>query len=164
MIMRQRTRRISGRRVGVAAAAVALATAAAASAAVLSGPLAQSGHHLTKLGTGGWKVLSSATATQSGQQISAPGFNTGGWLSVAPDDSGAPGTEIAALLQNGKCPNVFFATNMKSCFGTGSNGPGEAAQVAGPRWVRTPFPANLTARQAASRIGNPLGRAARPSV
>src|SRR2546430_9811445 len=145
MIMRQRTRRISGRRVGVAAAARPPAPAAAARAAVLSGPLAQSGHHLTKLGTGGWKVLSSATATQSGQQISAPGFNTGGWLSVAPDDSGAPGTEIAALLQNGKCPNVFFATNMKSCFGTGSNGAGKAAPLAGPRGFRTDLHQDPTA-------------------
>jgi len=154
MIIRQRNRRISGRLVAAAAAAAALATAAAASAAVLSGPLAQSGHHLTKLGTGGWKVLSSATATQSGQQISTPGFNTGGWLSVAPDDSGAPGTEIAALLQNGKCPNVFFATNMKSCFGTGSNGPVKAAQFAVPWWFRTDFTANLTAGQTASVIVN----------
>src|SRR2546423_14656844 len=142
MIIRQRNRRISGRLVAAAAAAAALATAAAASAAVLSGPLAQSGHHLTKLGTGGWKVLSSATATQSGQQISAPGFNTGGWLSVAPDDSGAPGTEIAALLQNGKGPNVFFATNMKSCFGTGSTRAGNAGPLAVPRGFPAAFAPN----------------------
>src|SRR5579884_318207 len=32
--------------------------------------------------TGGWKVLTSATATQSGAQISTPGFSTSGWLSV----------------------------------------------------------------------------------
>src|SRR2546430_17738807 len=111
MIMRQRTRRISGRRVGVAAAAVALATAAAASAAVLSGPLAQSGHHLTKLGTGGWKVLSSATATQSGQQISAPGLHTRGRPAGAPDDSGAPGPGDPALLQDRKGPQEVFATD-----------------------------------------------------
>src|SRR2546423_15724368 len=98
MIIRQRNRRISGRLVAAAAAAAALATAAAASAAVLSGPLAQSGHHLTKLGTGGWKVLSSATATQSGPQISTPGLNTRGWASGAAGEPGGPGHPNAAPL------------------------------------------------------------------
>src|SRR5689334_20258504 len=59
---------------------------------------------ITTLGSGGWKVLTSATAVQSGQQISTPGFSTAGWLSVTNDDAGAPGTEINALLQNGNCP------------------------------------------------------------
>src|SRR5690349_6421831 len=48
--------------------------------------------------TSGWKVLTSATATQSGAQISTPGFSTSGWLTVANDGAGAPGTEINALL------------------------------------------------------------------
>ena len=65
----------------------------------------------------GWKVLTSATATQTGAAISTPGFSTSGWLTVANDDGGAPGTEISALLQNGACPNVYFSTNMKTCFG-----------------------------------------------
>jgi hypothetical protein len=56
------------------------------------------------LGSAGWKVQSSAVATQTGAQISTPGFNTSTWLPVANDDAGAPGTEIEALAQNGKCP------------------------------------------------------------
>ena len=47
---------------------------------------------VTDLGaTGGWKVLTSATATQTGATISTPGFSTSGWLTVANDDGGAPG-------------------------------------------------------------------------
>src|SRR5262249_38518208 len=88
-------------------------TVLAASAAASTGSSA-----VTDLGaTNGWKVLTSATATQSGAQISTPGFPTSGWLTVANDDGGAPGTEVNALLQNGSCPNVFFSTNMKTCFG-----------------------------------------------
>ena len=49
-------------------------------------------------------MQSSAVATQPGAQISTPGFNTSTWLPVTNDDAGAPGTEIEALAQNGKCP------------------------------------------------------------
>ncbi|HEV2360908.1 MAG TPA: hypothetical protein VGS21_04330, partial [Acidimicrobiales bacterium] len=49
------------------------------------------------IGLGGWEVQSSASVTQTGQQISTPGFDTSGWLKVTPDDAGAPGTEIEAL-------------------------------------------------------------------
>ena len=88
---------------------------------------------ITTLGTAGWKVLTSATATQSGAQISTPGFSTTGWLSVTNDGAGAPGTEINALLQNGTCPNVFFSTNMKTCFGQMTKvGPDTIAQFSVP--------------------------------
>ncbi|NUP51334.1 MAG: beta-mannosidase [Catenulispora sp.] len=97
----------------------------------------------TDLGaTTGWKVLTSATATQTGAQISTPGFNTGAWLSVANDGGGAPGTEINALLQNGTCPNVFVSTNMKTCFGQMTKvGADTIAQFSVPWWYRADFPA-----------------------
>ena len=69
------------------------------------------------LGSGGWQVLSSAKTTSTGAQISSPAFSTTGWLPVQNDDGGAPGTEIEALLQNGACPNAYYSTNMKTCFG-----------------------------------------------
>src|SRR6266700_579643 len=78
---------------GVAASALPAASSAATGATDIS-----------NLGAVGWKVLSSATATQSGAQISTPGFNTSNWLPVANDDAGAPGTEVEALAQNGLCP------------------------------------------------------------
>ncbi|HEY0808341.1 MAG TPA: beta-mannosidase, partial [Pseudonocardiaceae bacterium] len=107
------------------------------------------------LGTGGWKVLTSATATQGGAAISTPGFNTGNWLSVQPDDAGAPGTEVEALLQNGACPNVFFADNMKKCFGQMTTvGAETIAQFMKPWWFRTDFTANVSAGQTASLIVN----------
>jgi exo-1,4-beta-D-glucosaminidase len=88
----------------------------------------------------GWKVLTSATATQGGAAISTPGFSTAGWLSVANDGAGAPGTEISALLQNGTCPNVFFSTTMQNCFGQlTSIGADTLAQFSVPWWYRTDF-------------------------
>jgi exo-1,4-beta-D-glucosaminidase len=88
----------------------------------------------------GWRVLTSSTATQGGAQISTPGFSTSGWLTVANDGGGAPGTEISALLQNGTCPNVYVSTNMKSCFGQMTKvGPDTIAQFSVPWWYRTDF-------------------------
>jgi exo-1,4-beta-D-glucosaminidase len=110
---------------------------------------------ISDLGSGGWKVLSSATATQGGQQISTPGFSTGGWLSVSNDDAGAPGTEIGALLQNGACPNVFFSTNMKTCFGyMKSIGKVTVKQFSVPWWFRTDFTPGLQPGQDATLIVN----------
>ncbi|HEX3785374.1 MAG TPA: beta-mannosidase [Pseudonocardiaceae bacterium] len=100
---------------------------------------------LTTLGVSdGWKVLTSATATQGGAVISAPSFNTSGWLSVKPDDAGAPGTEINALLQNGACPNVFYADNMRTCFGyEDAVGKETVPQFEKPWWFRTNFSQHL---------------------
>jgi exo-1,4-beta-D-glucosaminidase len=139
----------------LAVAGVAVAVGAAVTAHAATTPNARPASTRMVLGTGGWKVLSSATATQSGQQISTPGFNTAGWLSVAPDDGGAPGTEIEALLQNGACPNVFFSDNMKKCFGfTSSIGPVTVPRFKVPWWYRTDFTANLAAGQTASLTVN----------
>ncbi len=111
---------------------------------------------LTTLGSAGWTVLTSATATQGGAKISTPGFDTSNWLKVKPDDGGAPGTEITALLQNNKCPDVFMADNMKKCFGTQKKnaGPVTTAQFATPWWFRTDFDAALATGQTASLVVN----------
>ena len=132
-------------------AAVSVATANP-SAALATGHTAKG---LSTIGTGGWKVLTSATATQGCAAISTPGFDTGKWLSVTPDDAGAPGTEVEALLQNGGCPNVFFADNMKTCFGQMTKvGAETIAQFEKPWWYRSDFTANLTAGQVANLIVN----------
>jgi exo-1,4-beta-D-glucosaminidase len=92
------------------------------------------------LGLGGWQVQSSALVSAPADQVSEPDFPTGSWLPVKPDDAGAVGTEIGALLQNGACPNVFFAENMKSCFGyMDAIGPVTVAQFDVPWWFRTEF-------------------------
>src|SRR6516225_3192936 len=77
---------------------------ARATAVRLSAQPSTGASDITNLGSGGWAVQSSAVATQSGAQISTPGFNTSTWLPVTSDDAGAPGTEIEALAQNGMCP------------------------------------------------------------
>ena len=126
---------------------------------------------ITNLGVGGWRVQSSATATQTGAQISTPGFNTSTWLPVAGDDAGAPGTEIEALAQNGLCPgdtalqpvtqatsgpnSVFFSNNMQLCYGFMSKiGPDTVAAFNVPWWWRTDFTPNLAAGQTATLIVN----------
>ena len=92
------------------------------------------------LGTRGWQVQSSAIATQAGEQISQPGYATQGWLPVKPDDAGAPGTEINALVQNGECDNVYYSDNMRKCFGyMAERGPVSVARFAVPWWFRTDF-------------------------
>ena len=106
------------------------------------------GQGVNTLGSDGWTVVSSAVATQSGKAISTPGLDTSAWLPVHNDDGGAPGTEITALLQNGKCANVFYADNLKQCFGyTGTVGPVTVAQFKNPWWWRTTFTANLASGQ-----------------
>ncbi len=138
--------------------ALVLLAAVSTSTATASGDVQPAVHHavgLSTLGTGGWKVLSSATATQSGTAISTPGFDTANWLSVTPDDAGAPGTEVEALLQNGACPNVFYSDDMKQCFGQMTrHGKDTIPQFEKPWWYRTDFTAHLTAGQHASLIVN----------
>ncbi|MGH9017210.1 MAG: glycosyl hydrolase 2 galactose-binding domain-containing protein, partial [Acidimicrobiales bacterium] len=105
------------------------------------------------LGLGGWQVLSSARTTATGAAVSAPGFTAQGWLAVRPDDAGAPGTEIEALLQNGACPEVFYSTNMEKCFGYEKHiGADTVPEFDVPWWFRTDFTAALGTGQHATLI------------
>src|SRR6516165_3019366 len=158
---------------GAAAAAGAASPGAALrhNPVLLSSPSDTGASDISNLGRGGWKVQSSAVATQSGAQISTPGFNTSTWLPVTNDDAGAPGTEIEALAQNGKCPgdtalqpvnqstsgpnSVFFSNNMQLCYGSMAKiGPDTVSQFSVPWWWRTDFTANLQAGQVATLIVN----------
>jgi exo-1,4-beta-D-glucosaminidase len=112
---------------------------------------------LVNLGGAGWQVATSASASQSGAVISTPGFDTRSWLPVANDDAGAPGTEIEALLANGRCPDdpglhvnqssdspdgVFYGTNMKRCYGyLSQEGKDTDPLFDVPWWWRTDFTA-----------------------
>ncbi len=153
----------------LAPAAVRGAVPGAAGAA--SSPAVTGGSDLSDLGANGWAVQSSAVATQTGAQISAPGFNTSTWLPVRNDDAGAPGTEIEALLQSGQCPgdpglqpvnqssdspqSVFYASNMKSCYGFMSKiGADSVAEFDVPWWWQTDFTPSLQAGQYATLIVN----------
>lgn len=120
--------------------------------ALLTAPAsANRGGGLLTLGAHGWQVQSSAVATEPGEQVSSPSYAATGWLPVTPDDAGAPGTEINALLQNGECPNVFYSDNMRQCFGYMSKrGPVTVPRFAVPWWFRTDF--TLTSRQNAKLV------------
>jgi exo-1,4-beta-D-glucosaminidase len=126
---------------------------------------------VTDLGAGGWQVASSATATQPGAQISMPSFDARSWLRVANDSAGAPGTEVEALLQNGRCPgdpglqpvnrssdsphSVFFSDNMRKCYGYENQiGADTVPLFRVPWWWRTEFSPHLRAGQHATLIVN----------
>jgi exo-1,4-beta-D-glucosaminidase len=158
------------------------APSAAASARSIAAPVTTAAIHpsspadtgasdISDLGAGGWQVQSSAVATQTGAQISTPGFNTSTWLPVTNDDAGAPGTEIEALAQNGKCPgntalqpvnqstsspnSVYFSNNMQSCYGFMNKiGAVSVNQFSVPWWWRTDFTPNLQAGQVATLVVN----------
>ena len=107
------------------------------------------------LGLEGWRVQSSALAPQGGRQISSPGFDASSWIAVTPDDAGAPGTEIAALLQSGECPSVFYSEELRRCFGYMSRiGRVTVPRFAVPWWWRTAFTAVLAAGQRAELVIN----------
>jgi exo-1,4-beta-D-glucosaminidase len=111
-------------------------------------------------------------ATESGDEISEPGFGTAGWLPVKPDDAGAVGTEVEALLQNGICPDdprlqpvnqstdsphsVFYSGNMELCFGAPMTSPGADTDplFAVPWWFRTDFTGGLRPGQDAKLVIN----------
>ncbi len=161
------------------AQATPLAASSAASSAAqvvaaginLSSPSDTGASDVSNLGSGGWQVQSSAVATQTGAQISTPGFNTSTWLPVTNDDAGAPGTEVEALAQNGLCPgdtalqpvnqstsspkSVFFSNNLQSCYGFMSKvGADTVSQFSVPWWWRTDFTPNLASGQVATLIVN----------
>src|SRR5690242_1717073 len=156
----------------LAATSVTSPTVPAARAAVHTSSSADTGaSDISNIGAAGWEVQSSAVATQTGAQISTPGFNTSTWLPVTNDDAGAPGTEIEALAQNGKCPgdtalqpvnqstsspnSVFFSTNMQSCYGFMNKiGADTVAQFSVPWWWRTDFTPNVQGGQVATLIVN----------
>jgi exo-1,4-beta-D-glucosaminidase len=143
----------------------------AAARAALSQPDSTGASDITDLGAGGWQVQSSAVATQTGAQISAPGFSTAGWLPVSNDDAGAPGTEIEALAQNGQCPgdtslqpvnldsdspdSVYYSDNMENCYGYMSKiGADTVPEFDVPWWWRTTFTASLSSGQYATLVIN----------
>ena len=74
---------------------------------------------------------------------------------MRPDDAGAVGTELNALVQNHKCPDVFFSTNMRTCFGYMSQvGRDTIPMFRVPWWFRTTFPSSLGRSQHAQLIVN----------
>ncbi len=156
---------------GAQSAPAATAPLGSAPVTAASSPSDTGASDITNLGTGGWEVQSSAVATQTGAQISTPGFSTSAWLPVGNDDAGAPGTEIEALAQNGKCPgdtalqpvnqnadgpgSIFFASNLRSCYGYMTTiGPDTVAEFDVPWWWRTDFTPGLAAGQTATLVLN----------
>src|SRR5689334_10734880 len=163
----------SGAQPAALAATPAASGAAPAATAVThpSSPADTGASDVSDLGSSGWEVQSSAVATQTGAQISTPGFSTSNWMPVSNDDAGAPGTELEALAQNGLCPgdtalqpvnqgtssprSVFYSNNMQLCYGSMTKiGPDTVSRFSVPWWWRTDFTPNPQAGQVASLIVN----------
>jgi exo-1,4-beta-D-glucosaminidase len=163
-----------------AAGAAASATGAGVTAVTAATP-AGSGVGLVTLGQAGWQVQSTSPttdwttgtgATQEGNQVSAPGFSTSGWLPVRNDDGGAVGTEVEALLQSGACPDdkalepvnqsaagprsVFYSDNLTKCFGAPMTSPGVDTNPLFdmPWWFRTTFSPDVKPGQDAKIVIN----------
>jgi exo-1,4-beta-D-glucosaminidase len=147
-----------------------LSTATLSTAAARATALPGQGHSGTStVGLSGWQVQSSAAATswttgtgaiEAGNQISEPGFDSSGWLTVRPDSAGAVGTEVEALLQHGICPDdsslqpvnqspdshasVFYSDNLQNCFGAPMTNPAADTNPLFdmPWWFRTDFHAS----------------------
>lgn len=115
---------------------------------------------LTTLGLHGWQVRSSAGLHVSAARLSTEAYPANGWLKVRPDDAGAPGTEIEALLQNGACPRVFYSDTMRRCFGTQRTGKESVRRFAVPWWFRTTFAAPPAGRHATFVVNGVVGQAA----
>ena len=151
---------------GLPAAAGTAASSIPGAASVLAAAAQPApGTGLSTIGRQGWEVQSTAVVTQSGDQVSSPGFATSDWLGVTPDDAGAPGTEIQALLQNRVCPldpgfaidghSVFFSNNLQRCFGLlQNNGDHTVPEFAVPWWFRTDFQPDLRPGQTAELLVN----------
>jgi hypothetical protein len=102
------------------------------------------------IGAQGWQVLTTASVPDDGSMVSKPGYSTSAWLPVKPDDAGAPGTEINALVQNAKCPDVYFSDNMRKCFGYVEKlGPVVTKPFSEPWWYRTEFTPEFKSGQTA---------------
>src|SRR3954454_9190722 len=105
-----------------------------------------------------WQVVSSAIATDPGNGLSQPGFDTSSWLKVKTNDANAPGTEVAAELQNtppdDQCGanNIFYGENITTCQGAqpgAHSAPPATSRYGVPWWFRTEFAPNLQPGQAA---------------
>jgi exo-1,4-beta-D-glucosaminidase len=101
----------SMRRGAVLVAAMATVLASSASAASASQPPDGAAVVAESTGTAaltsGWKVQSSAIATGTGAEISDPAYPAAGWLPIS-----QPETLMAALVENGRYPNIFFSNNL----------------------------------------------------
>lgn len=133
--------------------------ASRAALAALAAGVAPPDRGTTTIGRAGWQELSSAKVTAPAAAVSSPGFDTAGWLHVRPDDAGAPGTEMTALLQNGSCPHVFYSDTMRRCFGTQQTGRETVAPFADPWWYRTDFATPTDNPRAALVVNGVIGEA-----
>ncbi len=73
----------------------------------------------------GWTIQASAEVAGAGNEISALGFDTAGWLPTS-----VPSTVLAALVANGRYRDLYVGTNLRDV---------PRAQFEEPWWYRTEF-------------------------
>ncbi len=128
-------------------------------AAGLGGTVAVSAdEHLQVDLEGGWKIQSSAIATEGGERLSLPGASTTGWHPAR-----VPTTVVSALVADGTYPDPYVGLNLRSIPGTTypvgqnfSNLPmPKDSPFAVPWWYRTEFtlPSDVSGRRLWLRFG-----------
>jgi exo-1,4-beta-D-glucosaminidase len=90
----------------------------------------------------GWKLQSSAQVSASGEEISEPGFSTGGWYSTS-----VPKTVFAVLVESGVYKDPYYGMNLRTFPGVEYKIGGQfaneempaASPYAAPWWYRNEF-------------------------
>jgi len=77
-----------------------------------------------------WQIQSTAKVQQSGAEVSAGDFSTHDWFAAS-----GRATVMAALLENGKYPDVFYSDNLRAVEIPDASG----NQIVVPWWYRTQF-------------------------
>ncbi|GAA0940127.1 glycoside hydrolase family 2 protein [Virgisporangium aurantiacum] len=92
---------------------IAVITVGVVCASLLSAGIGNAQEPITTSGAGavslksGWEIQSSAVVGNDGAAISDPGYATDGWLPIS-----QPQTLMAALVENGRYPDVFRSNNL----------------------------------------------------
>lgn len=131
--------------VACAAAALALCAAPAHAGTLNIGP--------------NWSVQSSAVVPDSGDVISKPGYAASNWLPVHNDDGDAPGTEMAARVNNGVYGDVFYSCNMANvtpASNTNCTGLVNYADFSPPWWYRSEVTMHAAAGDRITLVTNGL--------
>ena len=77
-----------------------------------------------------WQIQSTAKVQQSGVEVSTGDFSTHDWFAAS-----GRATVVAALLENGKYPDVFYSDNLRAIEIPDASG----NQIVVPWWYRTQF-------------------------
>jgi exo-1,4-beta-D-glucosaminidase len=86
----------------------------------------------------GWGVRAAAEVAEGGSEVSTVGYRADGWVSTS-----VPTTPMAALVADGRYPDLYLGTNLEEV---------DTAQFNGPWWYRTEFEISAEEAEKAARL------------